>query len=103
MQRPTLTLILASETIYSPSSIRAFTQTVMALLEANSKRPTDQAVALVAAKRVYFGVGGGVDEFLAVLAEIGGYGRCVWDSSHGEGGGNGVGRCILEVGVRPVG
>ncbi|MCJ1434698.1 hypothetical protein MMC27_004067 [Xylographa pallens] len=103
VQRPKLALILACETIYSPSSIRAFTQTVLALLEANSKMPTDRAVALVAAKRVYFGVGGGIDEFLAVLAEIGGYGRCVWDSSEGEGGGHGVGRCILEVGVRPVG
>ncbi|MCJ1378417.1 hypothetical protein MMC17_001515 [Xylographa soralifera] len=102
-QKPTLTLILASETIYSPSSIRAFTQTVLALLGSNSAGPAHRAVALVAAKRVYFGVGGGVDEFLAVLTEMGGYARCVWDSSEAEGGGHGVNRCILEVGLRPVG
>ena len=103
VHRPKMTLILASETIYSPSSIREFTQTVLALLKANSQRPTDRAVALVAAKRVYFGVGGGVDEFLAVLAEMGGSARCVWDSSEADGGGHGVGRCILEVGLQPVG
>ncbi|MCJ1388084.1 hypothetical protein MMC18_000928 [Xylographa bjoerkii] len=103
VQRLTLTLILASETIYSPSSIRAFTQTVLALLEANCAGPADRAIAWLAAKRVYFGVGGGVDEFLAVLAEMGGYGRCVWDSSEAEGAGHGVGRCILEVGLRPGG
>ena len=103
VHKPKLTLILASETIYSPSSIRDFTQTVLALLKANSKTPTDRAVALVAAKRVYFGVGGGVDEFLAILAEMGGCARCVWDSSEALGGGHGVGRCILEVGLRFLG
>ncbi|MCJ1397372.1 hypothetical protein MMC11_000565 [Xylographa trunciseda] len=103
VRRPTSTLILASETIYSPSSIREFTQTVLALLKANSAGPADRAVALVAAKRVYFGVGGGVNEFLAVLAEMGAYGQCVWDSSEAEGTRHGVGRCILEVGLRPVG
>ena len=30
------------------------------------------ATALVAAKRIYFGVGGGGDEFLKVLEELGG-------------------------------
>ncbi|MCJ1474304.1 hypothetical protein MMC13_002962 [Lambiella insularis] len=95
---PTTTLILASETIYSPDSIRAFAQTLMTLLEMRAGR----AVALVAAKRVYFGVGGGVDEFVAVLEGIGGRARCVWDSSEGEGG-RGVGRCILEVGLRSEG
>ncbi|MCJ1280934.1 hypothetical protein MMC26_000252 [Xylographa opegraphella] len=101
--RPTVTLILASETIYSPASTRAFTQTVLALLKANSAGPAQRAVALVAAKRVYFGVGGGVDEFLAVLAEMGGSARCVWDSSEARAGRHGVGRCILEVGLQPVG
>ena len=47
-----------------------------------------------------------MDEFLRVLVEMGGWGRCVWDSTDadvgdadvGDGGG-GVGRCILEVGL----
>jgi len=93
-----LTLILASETIYSPASLRDFTQTVMSLLSQHDS-PSTEAIAFIAAKRVYFGVGGGVDEFTAVLEELGGSGRCVWDSSQ-EKGGQGVGRCILEVSLR---
>ena len=96
---PTLTLILASETIYSPSSLREFTQTVLSLLSQYNS-VSCKTLALVAAKRVYFGVGGGVDEFIAVLEDLGGCGRCVWDSSQEEGGGQGVGRCILEVTLR---
>lgn len=81
------TLILASETIYSPSSLLAFTDTLFALLQA---RP-ENARALVAAKKVYFGVGGGVEEFLAAVRARGGTGEVVWES------GGGVGRVILEV------
>jgi len=95
---PALMLILASETIYSPASLRDFTQTLSSLLSQHDSSSCE-ALALVAAKRVYFGVGGGVDEFMAVLEELGGFGRCVWDSSQDEGG-QGVGRCILEVSLR---
>ncbi|KAL8791034.1 MAG: hypothetical protein Q9213_000241 [Squamulea squamosa] len=86
-------LILASETIYSPSSTRAFTETLLDLLR-RSEKNGGRATALVAAKRVYFGVGGGVDEFLVVLRELGGQGTVVWTT---EGLGSGVRRCILEV------
>lgn len=51
-----------------------------------------RATALIAAKRVYFGVGGGVDEFVKVLSEFGGRATCVWESE-----GPGVERVILEV------
>ncbi|KAL8842697.1 MAG: hypothetical protein Q9170_000353 [Blastenia crenularia] len=86
------TLILASETIYSPSSTLAFTLT---LLDAIRKfKEVGMITALVAAKRVYFGVGGGVDEFLGVLREHGAEGKEVWTT---EGMKSGVGRCILEV------
>lgn len=95
-----VTLVLASETIYAPASLRPFAETLLALLRLGSSRAVDRAVALVAAKRVYFGVGGGVDEFLAVLGELGGEARCVWSSGEEEGRGQGVGRCILEVGLR---
>ena len=54
----------------------------------------ETARALVAAKRVYFGVGGGVDEFLIVLRSTTGVAREVWET-HGEGAG--VGRVVLEV------
>lgn len=50
--------------------------------------------ALVAAKRVYFGVGGGVDEFLTVLSTTDGVAREVWAT---EGEGAGVGRVVMEV------
>lgn len=95
---PDLTLILASETIYSPASLRDFTYTVLSLLSQHDS-PLCKAIALVAAKRMYFGVGGGINEFMAVLEELGGTGRYVWDSSQEERG-QGVGRCILEVSLR---
>ncbi|KIW23284.1 uncharacterized protein PV07_11495 [Cladophialophora immunda] len=93
-------LILASETIYSPSSIRAFSETVRALLSPHSRRPetrTGLAKALppkawVAAKRVYFGVGGGVDEFVREMDALGGSTRVVMEIKDA-----GVGRVVLEV------
>lgn len=46
----------------------------------------------MAAKRFYFGVGGGVDDFVAALPRNGLRGRAVWETE-----GKGVGRVILEV------
>jgi protein-histidine N-methyltransferase len=92
------TLILASETIYSPSSLPAFTEALGSLLQNNK----DEAVALVAAKRIYFGVGGGVADFIS-MAERKDMGvREVWATDEGdavwEGGKRaGVERVILEV------
>ena len=87
------TIFLASETIYSPSSIRPFTEVLL-----NSLRGAEKAggttKAFVAAKRVYFGVGGGVDEFLTVLGDFGGKSANAWESV-----GPGVRRVILEITV----
>ena len=88
---PCDTVILASETIYSPTTIRPFTSTLLGLLRAAEERGS-RGRALLAAKKVYFGVGGGVDEFLTVLAEMGGKSTVMWET-----GGEGVGRVILEV------
>ena len=88
---PHETIVLASETIYSPASIQAFTRVLLNIL-ANSKQQGSNAKALVAAKRVYFGVGGGTDEFLKVLGDLGGHGRVIWETQ-----GVGVGRMIIEV------
>jgi protein-histidine N-methyltransferase len=89
MGRP-LVLILASETIYAPASLHSFAETLVQLIHmANSQGA--EARAFVAAKRVYFGVGGGVLEFESMLVELGGRIVEVWGS---EGG---VGRCIIEV------
>lgn len=66
----------------------------MALLRRSStKRSTSRA--LVAAKKVYFGVGGGVDEFLAVLKDISRDGLDVRQISDVKKGG--VGRLILDI------
>ncbi|KAL2036850.1 hypothetical protein N7G274_010393 [Stereocaulon virgatum] len=64
------TEILASETIYSPDSIHAFTEVLVNALR-NAASYGGCAKAFVAAKRFYFGVGGGVDEFIQGAREFG--------------------------------
>lgn len=68
-QEAASTLILASETIYSPSSLGVFSETLLELLRRSGREGStkNKSTALIAAKKVYFGVGGGVDEFLQVL------------------------------------
>jgi protein-histidine N-methyltransferase len=86
------TFILGSETIYSPTSCTAFTDAITALM-----RRTKMAKALVAAKRVYFGVGGSVDGFRMEVAEKGGVaGEVEFEGLDGDGEG-GVRRCLVEV------
>lgn len=83
------TLLLASETIYSPASLVAFVDAMVGLLGR-----VKVGKALVAAKRVYFGVGGSVDEFRGECAGRG----CVAGEVELEGlGEDGVRRCICEV------
>ncbi|KAJ5747275.1 uncharacterized protein N7511_008971 [Penicillium nucicola] len=91
---PRRTLVLASETIYSPASLSAFSETLLALL-CRANTASTRSRALVAAKKVYFGVGGGVDEFLAVLGNVCGSKLDVQQklNVHSEG----VGRVVLEV------
>jgi protein-histidine N-methyltransferase len=86
-------LVLASETIYSPASLEAFTRTVMELLKSRNT----SSRALVAAKKVYFGVGGGIEEFSRCVHEAGGRIQKVT-----EGRETGVGRVILEVTSAPL-
>ncbi|KAL5119751.1 hypothetical protein ACEQ8H_002357 [Pleosporales sp. CAS-2024a] len=86
------TFILGSETIYSPASCTAFTDAMCALM-----RRVKTGKAVVAAKRVYFGVGGSVDGFRMEVAEKGGVaGEVEFEGLHGEGEG-GVRRCLMEV------
>lgn len=92
------TLILSSETLYSPASLHAFVSTLLSLLR-RSHHSSRESMALVAAKKMYFGVGGGVDEF---IGEVGRRGGAVVevvreiDEARG-GGGGGVGRVVLKV------
>ena len=85
------TIVLASETIYSPASIRAFCDTLLSVL-GQGKAFGGTAIAFIAAKRIYFGVGGGVDEFLRILEELGGEATIVWETED-----TGVGRVIMRV------
>ncbi|OAL21075.1 hypothetical protein AYO20_11428 [Fonsecaea nubica] len=104
--KPTNLLILASETVYSPSSIKAFTETVLGILASHYRRftaapvigrPSPPPRAWVAAKRVYFGVGGGVDEFVREVERLGGRSRVLVDVQDA-----GVGRVVLEVTLSPA-
>ena len=84
-------LVLASETIYAPGSLPPFTQTVLDITSSSGKNSR----ALVAAKKVYFGVGGGIAEFMDELNRRDAKAEVIADVQ-----GAGVGRVILEV-ARP--
>ncbi|KAB8207454.1 hypothetical protein BDV34DRAFT_65803 [Aspergillus parasiticus] len=88
------TLVLASETIYSPASLRAFSETLLALIR-RPVRAGGRSRALLAAKKVYFGVGGGVDEFLEVFNTVGGDELDVKERVDVKS--EGVGRIVLEI------
>lgn len=83
------TFILASETIYSPASLSAFTEAMVELM-----KRVKSGKAVVAAKRVYFGVGGSVDGFREECARHG----CVAYEMEFEGlESGGIRRCLVEV------
>jgi len=81
-------LVLASETIYSPATTGEFTDVLLGCLEGGGR-------GLVAAKSIYFGVGGTVEDFVdGVKRREGGWEvKTVRDLLD-----VGVGRVILEVG-----
>jgi len=85
------TLVLAAETIYSPQSTQAFVELVVQLM-----RRIKMAKAIVAAKRMYFGVGGSVDSLKEACAEKGAVAYEV-ENSGVRGMDAGVGRALLEV------
>ena len=93
--RATETILLASETIYSPASIRAFCDTLLSVL-GQGKALGGTTIAFIAAKRIYFGVGGGVDEFRRILEDLGGEAKTVWETEDA-----GVGRIIMQVTKKP--
>ncbi|KAK6505545.1 hypothetical protein TWF481_007440 [Arthrobotrys musiformis] len=79
-------LILASETIYSPSSIPAFVEMLEHTLSHTGK-------AYIAAKDIYFGVGGSVKDFVDIIHAKG----WKWDIAREEKRGVGVGRVVGVV------
>lgn len=86
------TVVIGAETIYSPFALDAFTQTLFALME-DEKARGNSAEALVGAKKLYFGVGGSLDDFVAKANELGTHTEQVWEET--EGVRRGVVRCRL--------
>lgn len=77
-------LVLASETIYSLDSIKEFTSVLQSALKPES------GVGLVAAKKIYFGVGGGVVEFELLLDQRFMAHKIIYEKGS-------VGRVVLQV------
>lgn len=77
-------LILASETIYSLETLPMFTDVMLDCMDA-------QGQALIAAKKIYFGVGGGIPDFLDILSTKNVHYQVVADYS------TGVGRSVIQV------
>ena len=80
--------IIGAETIYSPVALKSFAETLLALLDL---LPGSAKVALVAAKKVYFGVGGSMEDFCELVREKGMAVTQIREES------DGVRRAIVEV------
>lgn len=90
----TKTLLLGSETIYSPFALENFSRTLLSILERERReRPSGNAKALVAAKRLYFGVGGSLDDFIDKVKRLGVAVTTLAEETRGVN--RGVVECIL--------
>lgn len=88
------TLIMGAETIYSPFALESFTETLLSILnQEREAQPSRQAVAIVAAKRLYFGVGGSLDDFVDKIRNLGAAVSLVREET--EGVRRGVVKCML--------
>lgn len=87
------TLMVGAETIYSPFALQAFTQLVFTILE-REKACNARAAAYVAAKKLYFGVGGSLDDFIEAARSKGAVVSELREES--EGVRRGVVHCILQ-------
>ncbi|RYP30150.1 hypothetical protein DL767_006398 [Monosporascus sp. MG133] len=76
------TVIVGAETIYSPFALDAFTQTLFALMREEKARG-NPSEALVGAKKLYFGVGGSLDDFVAKANDLGADTEQVWEETEG--------------------
>ncbi|KAI0442102.1 hypothetical protein F4803DRAFT_551410 [Xylaria telfairii] len=86
------TVILGAETIYSPFALSSFLQTILAVLQ-REKAHSQVAEVLVGAKRLYFGVGGSLDDFVVQAREQGAIVEQLREET--EGVRRGVVRCAL--------
>jgi hypothetical protein len=79
--------IIGAETIYSPSALKSFADTLMSLLV---EVPGHNS-AFVAAKKVYFGVGGSMVDFYIAVRERGATIKQIREES------DGVRRAVVEI------
>ncbi|KAJ2975155.1 hypothetical protein NUW58_g8437 [Xylaria curta] len=86
------TAIIGAETIYSPFALSSFLETILALMQ-HEKAHGKVAEALVGAKRLYFGVGGSLDDFVLQARERGAIVENLREET--EGVRRGVVRCAL--------
>jgi protein-histidine N-methyltransferase len=91
----TKTLLLGSETIYSPFALESFSVALLAILQRErAERPGGEARALIAAKRLYFGVGGSLDDFVDKMRGLGTSVRTLFEETQGVH--RGVVECLLS-------
>lgn len=86
------TVVLGAETIYSPFALSSFLQTILALMQ-DEKARGNVAQVFVGAKRLYFGVGGSLDDFVVQARERGFIVEQLREET--EGVRRGVVRCAL--------
>lgn len=84
--------VIGAETIYSPAALKSFAETLMSLLK---KGDSVEKTALIAAKKVYFGVGGSMEDFCDIVRSKGG----VVEQTREEL--DGVRRAVVEVKIPP--
>lgn len=91
----TKTLLLGSETIYSPFALDSFGSTLLSILQRErAERSSSGARALVAAKRLYFGVGGSLDDFVDRMRGLGASVKTLSEETKGVR--RGVVECLLS-------
>jgi protein-histidine N-methyltransferase len=83
--REAFDIVMGSETIYSPATTPDFTAVLLQSLKRGGR-------GLVAAKRIYFGVGGSVEDFVREVEKLGWSTKTARDMVE-----VGVGRVIVEV------
>ncbi|KAI1099405.1 hypothetical protein F4804DRAFT_84959 [Jackrogersella minutella] len=86
------TIILGAETIYSPFALSSFTHTIFSFME-QERAQGNSAEAFVGAKKLYFGVGGSLDDFVTKARELGAHVEELREET--EGVRRGVVRCSL--------
>ncbi|KAE9373232.1 hypothetical protein N431DRAFT_456021 [Stipitochalara longipes BDJ] len=80
--------VIGAETIYSPFALKSFAETLLGLMASMDGK---QNTALVAAKKVYFGVGGSMEDFCQMIRERGAVVEQIREES------DGVRRAVVEV------